>query len=57
MIQTPETEVKIHSFYLFVLKHFSILYRNRRLRAHDVAEDELEEDCTLQTFSQEDFDE
>ena len=48
---------KIQPFYLFVLNNFSILYRNRRLRAHDVVEDQLEEDCTLQTFSQEDFDE
>ena len=48
---------KMQPFYLFVLYHFSILYRNRRLRAHDVVEDQLEEDCTLQTFSQEDFDE
>ena len=57
MIQTHETKKKIQPFYLFVLNNFSILYRNRRLRAHDVVEDQVEEDCTLQTFSQEDFDE
>ena len=53
MIQTR----KIQSVYLFVHNHFSILYQNSRLRARDVVEDQLEEDCTLQTFSQEDFDE
>ena len=54
MIQTHE---KTQLVYLFVRNHFSILYQNSRLRAHDVVEDKLEEDCTLQTFSQEDFDE
>ena len=48
---------KIKLIYLFAHNHFSILYQNRRLRARDVIEDQLEEDCTLQTFSQEDFDE
>ena len=57
MMQTNETKVKIKLIYLFAHNHFSILYQNRRLRARDVIEDQLEEDCTLQTFSQEDFDE
>lgn len=56
MIQTREKN-KIQSVYLFVHNHLSILYQNSRLRTRDVVEDQLEEDCTLKTFSQEEFDE